>query len=531
MAFFFFGSTGHLPSNTGPEGQCLHRENGKKEYVQKRYLQWTIRELLGIVNGTIENEGIPTFPESFQRELPFRQLYDFLKKHKQYKYCNQTPHESCTCEICENIHLLTTAVNRKITNIDSKLPSSVNDIISEFTCDKADGKCMKNLCDDCPTIQIDEEDFQDPSSSSSRSSNSGSDNEKENDEISYYQWLSVDGKAAKTLKTASYDEISDILSNKIKELKLHIHVRNEQYAVYNRLKEEMPGNSMLLHVDYAESYENKQQDECQSAYFGHTTFSIFTAVVYLRRNGELIHENVVVISEANDHSRIATHSCISKVIDIVIQKHTHFKTYHSIDLNIWSDGCSSQFRSKYVFALTSMFHERFNVTRYYNERHHGKGPMDGLGGCIKNIVYRAVMAGKEIIKTPKEFAECAQRHVNNVHCEYLPIEMIMEEPARIEKAPYKTDMHILQVHMAKRHVTRADFHCMQLYRIASETESFHDQWYEREDGAESCGHFDTVDPDEVDSMCAKCVTGENGDNWIQCPRCNQWYHDGCFLSS
>ena len=78
-------------------------------------------------------------------------------------------------------------MNRKITNIDSKLPSSVNDIISEFTCDKADGKCMKNLCDDCPTIQIDEEDFQDPSSSSSRSSNSGSDNEKENDEISYYQ--------------------------------------------------------------------------------------------------------------------------------------------------------------------------------------------------------------------------------------------------------------------------------------------------------------------------------------------------------
>ena len=123
-----------------------------------------------------------------------------------------------------------------------------------------------------------------------------------------------------------------------------------------------------------------------------------------------------------------------------------------------------------------MFHERFNVTRYYNERHHGKGPMDGLGGCIKNIVYRAVMAGKEIIKTPKEFTECAKRHVNNVHCEYLPIEMIMKE--RIEKAPYKTDMHILQVHMVKRHVTRAGFHCMQLYRIASDTESFHDQWYE-----------------------------------------------------
>ena len=131
--------------------------------------------------------------------------------------------------------------------------------------------------------------------------------EKEDDEISYYQWLSVDGKAAKTLKTASYDEISDILSHKIKELKLHIHVRNEQYTVYNQLKEEMAGNSMLLHVDYAESYENKQQDECQSAYFGHTTFSIFTDVVYLRRNGELIHENVVIIP-ASQHTVVSLRS-------------------------------------------------------------------------------------------------------------------------------------------------------------------------------------------------------------------------------
>jgi len=32
---------------------------------------------------------------------------------------------------------------------------------------------------------------------------------------------------------------------------------------YNKLKVDMPENSMLLHVDYAENYENKQQGECQ----------------------------------------------------------------------------------------------------------------------------------------------------------------------------------------------------------------------------------------------------------------------------
>ena len=39
----------------------------------------------------------------------------------------------------------------------------------------------------------------------------------------------------------------------------------------------MPENAILLLVDYAENYENKQQGDSQSAYFGHTLFSIFSA--------------------------------------------------------------------------------------------------------------------------------------------------------------------------------------------------------------------------------------------------------------
>ena len=38
----------------------------------------------------------------------------------------------------------------------------------------------------------------------------------------------------------------------------------------------------LLNVNYSENYENQQQDEIQSAYFGHATFSLFTACCYLK---------------------------------------------------------------------------------------------------------------------------------------------------------------------------------------------------------------------------------------------------------
>ena len=82
-------------------------------------------------------------------------------------------------------------------------------------------------------------------------------------------------------------------------------------------------------------------------------------------------------------SRIAAQTCIFTVIDIMMEKYPHLKSHASVDLHVWSNECSVHFRSKYVFALTSPFPKSFNLSRYYNERHHGKGTMDGTGYCVK----------------------------------------------------------------------------------------------------------------------------------------------------
>ena len=62
----------------------IGKVNGERQYAQKRYLQWTIRELLGIINEKISVEECSTFTDSFDKDLTFRQLHDFLKKRKQY---------------------------------------------------------------------------------------------------------------------------------------------------------------------------------------------------------------------------------------------------------------------------------------------------------------------------------------------------------------------------------------------------------------------------------------------------------------
>ena len=65
-------------------------------------------------------------------------------------------------------------------------------------------------------------------------------------------------------------------------------------------------NEVLIHVNYSKSYENKQQLEIQSAFCGHTRFSIFTACCYLRdAENKMICESVTNSSELSDHSRAA----------------------------------------------------------------------------------------------------------------------------------------------------------------------------------------------------------------------------------
>ena len=50
--------------------------------------------------------------------------------------------------------------------------------------------------------------------------------------------------------------------------------------LYNKLKEELSENELLLHVDYSENYSNIQPGEIQCTYFGHDSFSVFTTYCY-----------------------------------------------------------------------------------------------------------------------------------------------------------------------------------------------------------------------------------------------------------
>ena len=101
-----------------------------------------------------------------------------------------------------------------------------------------------------------------------------------------------------------------------------------------------------------------------------------------------------------------------KIINEVLDLHREMFTDET-PLFIWRDGCATQFRSPFVFHLIARMDKKFKVKWCYNERPHGKGPMDGIGSTIKNKGFRDVKSGKVHIKDAKFFADYADLAIDN----------------------------------------------------------------------------------------------------------------------
>ena len=105
----------------------------------------------------------------------------------------------------------------------------------------------------------------------------------------------------------------------------------------------------MLQEDFDEIYKNHPQDAIQKAYFGNQCFRLFTACCYAKNpnNNDVRNDNVIVVTESSVQDRVASISCLQKVIQKL--KHMHKKSHENA--YVWSDGMGSQFISRYIFKL------------------------------------------------------------------------------------------------------------------------------------------------------------------------------------
>ena len=202
----------------------------------------------------------------------------------------------------------------------------------------------------------------------------GQKEETDGDEVKYFSWTKIENRITKATFAVAFEDAVATMKEKLIVLKEHIFVKGIQNEAYNYQKDGLTVDDLLVYVDFAENYRNDQQNEIQSAYFGHQSFSLFTSCCYYKDDGNILQQkSIVIITENSDHNRVTSMSSLRKVVEIA--ENSLGKSFRR--LIIWSDGMSAQFRSRFIFRLLAsiLFLEK-EISWFYNERHHGKDLMD-----------------------------------------------------------------------------------------------------------------------------------------------------------
>ena len=347
----------------------VRKVDRERRYEPNRYLSWPIRDILNILDMSHAEES---YVQAFDDKLSMRMLHQFLNENKQYIYNKRIPHNTYLCQICENTVLLSKGISRVFS---SNIPTDPHTIADHYSCDSDAAESMLGQCNECDDHGLKPEDFEKTLSAGHSDSDS---EEREFDRtVGFYEWKRGDnGYMMKSQVTLSIEDALTLWNSKVQRLKEHVFTKRQQQSKISYLKANIKVNEVLIHLDYSENYKSQDQNEIQSAYFGQASFSLFTACPYYRcsKTNDIKTMPTAITSEVSGKSQMASITCVKKVINHVLSK-----IVNKIDMvYIVSDGCASQFRSKFVFKLLTLIHPEIGLEWHYNKFHHGKGPMDGI---------------------------------------------------------------------------------------------------------------------------------------------------------
>ena len=99
----------------------------------------------------------------------------------------------------------------------------------------------------------------------------------------------------------------------------------------------------LVHINFAENSTCTWQDEIQSAYWNQRQITVYTVMSYHQ------HKTVpwIIASENRDHDKRAVTAFLAIILNKLKNDMPNVKT-----VNIWTDGPSSQYKNKFICAVT-----------------------------------------------------------------------------------------------------------------------------------------------------------------------------------
>lgn len=169
---------------------------------------------------------------------------------------------------------------------------------------------------------------------------------------------------------------------------------------YNKDIRNSSDENVIVHVDFAENYVCKYQDEVQASHWNQAQLTIFTCCLW---NSQV--NSIVCVSDNLKHDKTTAMDYLCTILD-------NYLGSESKVLTVWSDGPVSQFKNKFIVNSIKKLKERYRLNGVkwkYFATAHGKGAVDGIGGCIKKKVFNNVKSRRSVVRNAEEFVESAKR--------------------------------------------------------------------------------------------------------------------------
>lgn len=120
--------------------------------------------------------------------------------------------------------------------------------------------------------------------------------------------------------TYSKEDFLAELSNKWSELLKHDFVFKSQASYFSKQNESVDDGEFVVSLDFSENYSFFVQDAIQSHHWSNDQATLHPYVIYYKVNGEMKHENFVVISEKVSHDASSVHLFNTQLIEFLKTK-------------------------------------------------------------------------------------------------------------------------------------------------------------------------------------------------------------------
>ena len=313
----------------------------------------------------------------------------------------------CCCVYCMNIRFKLLTLSRALSDTTRKKVNE-GDLLDITLCPKADNErfhrssCINGSCDKCGDYMKTLTEFY-----------SGIGNQQ----VSWNRWEKVKGNDGKekrvviTKKGTKDDLLMELVAKDIKKpsqgTTFFKHYFNAKWQTlqFQNMKKDLPDDNVLQVMDFAKNREIKYQDEIKATYYTANQVTLHPIVNFYKTDLGLVRESCVIISEDSKHDYHAVHH-YQDLAKNHISEQTQLPPSRFL---VWSDGCSSQYKSKGPFADLAL--EATKVNRNFFGSEHGKSECDGEIGVINQAIDRAILGNKVIINNAEDMFQYCKNHL------------------------------------------------------------------------------------------------------------------------